>query len=113
MAIDKFYIDDEFLIENNLPEYEDNGICDDCYSKMNGWDETPKRVKCIGADGIYFCDKHWKNYVLNMFNGPEGEGGLKDEDRCVVEPFDVSRDLIRDGAVLHDGSPDFHMKSNC
>lgn len=113
MALNRFYIDDEFQIECGMPEYEESGLCDDCICEVNGRDFTRKRVKCVGWDGLYFCEKHWSNYVRNMFNGPDGEGGLPDDERSVVEPFNVSRDTIRDGVMLYDGTPDFHIKSNC
>ncbi len=110
--MNKYYIDDEFQIECNLPEYEEQGLCDDCICVINGKDMTRKRVKCVGWDGIYFCEKHWNKYVNVMQNGPEGEG-IEDEDRCLVEPFNVSRETLMDSVVLYEGSPDFHKKSNC
>ena len=100
----EFYIDDWFQIENNLPEYEEKGICDDCLTP-NG-DKSKKRVKCVGWDAIYFCEKHWMSYAKNMFQGCDGPGDI-------VEPFDLPRHKIRDGIEIKHGGPENHRKSNC
>lgn len=107
---DKFYIDDWFQLENNMAEYEENGLCDDCLFHD---DKTRKLVKCVGWDGIYFCEKHWAAYAHCMKYGPPGEPQISEEDRELIEPFNVSRRHIHQGVEIFQGGPDTHKRSNC
>lgn len=74
---------------------------DDCFSQN---DRSKKLVKCVGWDGIYFCEEHWMNYAINMYS-PE-------EEDSVVEPFNISRSTLREGIEIKHGGLESHQKSN-
>lgn len=104
----EFYIDDEFQVECGMTEYEDKGLCDDCVSRDI---YVKQRVKCVGWDGIYFCELHWNRYRENMLYGGDEEP-CPTEHAELVEPFNVSRSTLIQGIELKDGSPDAHKRSN-